>query len=438
MNKIIELMINLEEFEFEDLGVEIISLVDKPAIGVNWMAFARDQFVTRSAGESESDFVSRCIPVLKGEGYDDSQAAAICYDSFKEQDQFRANADCPDGFEHKMPDGTWMCGKTMGYELEEDLSIAEMEEGILKIAGEQGEVVNNEEIIYIDGTKAQFATIGDFLQGIRALDALSGVPENTEVDLRFRYTGPAPQRGFCRSLIALNRMYDISVIDQMSRFNPGMGPNGSNSYSVFQYKGGVNCTHYWEAIATYENAGGQRVLLSLGPATDEIARIDGIFGGANAGESNNSSDPSPEGAVSNNASLKFWKFSDDDKQIVTGPAMIPNDLIDRRDELGNHFHVYFSKDTIQQIAAKFLKDNNTHNTDVNHNNIVTSDNTLLESWIVEDPKRDKSSALGFNVPKGTWMTSFKINDDKTWNQIKAGELNGFSVEGQFLEKLVKA
>jgi len=388
MNKIIELMINFEEWEFEDLGVEIISLVDKPAIGVNWMAFA-------------------------------------------ENANFRENPDCEDGFEHEMPDGTWMCGK------EHTPSVDEIEAGILKIAGENGEVIDPKDIIYIDGTKAQFATIGDFLQGVRALDALSGVPENAEVDLRFRYVGPSPQRAFCRSLIALNRLYDISVIEQMSRFNPGMGPGGSNNYSVFEYKGGVNCRHWWEAIATYQNAGGQRVLLSLGPVTAEIANIDNIRGGAIAGESNNSSDPSPEGSVSNNASLKFWKFSNDDKQIVTGPAMIPRDLINRKDELGNNFHVYFSADTIQKIAAKFLSDNNTHNTDVNHNNIVSDENTLLESWIVEDPKRDKSTALGFNVPKGTWMTSFKINNKDTWQKIKSGELNGFSVEGQFLEKLVK-
>ena len=42
MNKIVELVINLEEFEFEDLGVEILSLVDKPAIEVEWMAFAEE------------------------------------------------------------------------------------------------------------------------------------------------------------------------------------------------------------------------------------------------------------------------------------------------------------------------------------------------------------------------------------------------------------
>jgi len=31
----------------------------------------------------------------------------------------------------------------------------------------------------------------------------------------------------------------------------------------------------------------------------------------------------------------------------------------------------------------------------------------------------------------------KINNKDTWNKIKAGELNGFSVEGSFLEVVQK-
>ena len=78
-----------------------------------------------------------------------------------------------------------------------------------------------------------------------------------------------------------------------------------------------------------------------------------------------------------------------------------------------------------------------NNTDVNHDDDVVIDNTLLESWIVEDPEMDKSKAMGFEVPKGTWMVSYKINDDSTWQKIKAGELNGFSIAGQFIEKATK-
>ena len=80
-------MIDWENLEFEDLGVDVMSIVDKPAIGVNFLKFAHQEFVEPEAGESEEDFVSRCIPVLKGEGYDDDQAAAICYSSYVTEDE---------------------------------------------------------------------------------------------------------------------------------------------------------------------------------------------------------------------------------------------------------------------------------------------------------------------------------------------------------------
>jgi len=51
---------------------------------------------------------------------------------------------------------------------------------------------------------------------------------------------------------------------------------------------------------------------------------------------------------------------------------------------------------------------------------------------------DKSKAMGFNVPAGSWMASYKINDEETWQKIKEGELQGFSVAGQFIEKATKA
>jgi hypothetical protein len=36
------------------------------------------------------------------------------------------------------------------------------------------------------------------------------------------------------------------------------------------------------------------------------------------------------------------------------------------------------------------------------------------------------------------MTSYKINDKETWNKIKSGELNGYSIAGNFIEKATKA
>ena len=391
MNKIVELIINLEEFEFEDLVVEIMSLVDMPAIEVGWMAFAKEKFVTPLPLETKDEFIGRCTSVLVGEGKDQDQALAICYTSWEE------------GF-------------------------TAFEKHVIEVAKTVGEEIDPESVIYVDMSKEQFASVEDILQGVRALNVLESLTDAARASqgqLKYRYAGPSGQRLFCATLKALNKVYSREDITRMNYFNPGFGPSGNTaSYSVFEYKGGPNCRHYWEEIIQYEE-NGRNVLVSLGPAR------------GNAGMSNNENRPSPEGAVTNNAYLmsKAWSFSSDDKMIITGPAMIPRQLIARRDEMGNLFHVYFSEETIEKIARKFLADNNTHNTDINHDNNVVHENTLLESWIVEDPEKDKAAALGFNVPKSTWMVSYKINDQKTWERIKAGELNGFSVTGNFLEKL---
>ena len=87
------------------------------------------------------------------------------------------------------------------------------------------------------------------------------------------------------------------------------------------------------------------------------------------------------------------------------------------------------------MVEKFFKKNNQNNTDIQHDNKVTNENVLLESWISEDKMYDKSYKLGFGLPMGTWYVSYKVNDDATWERVKAGELKGFSLAGPFIEKM---
>ncbi len=59
--------------------------------------------------------------------------------------------------------------------------------------------------------------------------------------------------------------------------------------------------------------------------------------------------------------------------------------------------------------------------------------TVVESWIKEGDA-DKSIALGMNeLPDGTWFIGAKVEDDSVWNDIKAGKVRGFSIEGYFSE-----
>jgi hypothetical protein len=129
---------------------------------------------------------------------------------------------------------------------------------------------------------------------------------------------------------------------------------------------------------------------------------------------------------------------DEEKKIVIGAAMVPNRMIHRYDDLGNLYYVFFSKDSIKKMAQKFLKEQRTDETSVEHDGVKLGKDKVFisESWISEDETYDKSVKYGFSLPVGTWYVSMKINDDKVWKMIKQKSLNGFSVEGLFAEKSV--
>jgi hypothetical protein len=131
-------------------------------------------------------------------------------------------------------------------------------------------------------------------------------------------------------------------------------------------------------------------------------------------------------------------FYDEDKRVIVGAAMVPNKMIIRYDSLGNPYHVFFSKKTIKKMADKFLRQRRTDETNIEHNGIkLGADKVYItESWVSEDPIKDKSAAYGFNLPSGTWYVSMKIEDPKVWKLVKDKMLTGFSVEGLFAEKSV--
>ena len=125
--------------------------------------------------------------------------------------------------------------------------------------------------------------------------------------------------------------------------------------------------------------------------------------------------------------------TDEEKRIVLGPAMIPDQKIYRKDSLGNPYYVYFSSDTIKMIAEKYMRNKYIDNNDEMHDGKAVSDVYVVESWIKESDN-DKSTDFGYSdLPVGTWFVSMKVRNDSTWAKVKEGKLNGFSVSGYFEE-----
>ena len=134
--------------------------------------------------------------------------------------------------------------------------------------------------------------------------------------------------------------------------------------------------------------------------------------------------------------LTFAKV-DDSKKTLISPALVPWKQIFRYDpNTDSEYYVWFHPKTIKKASELYLKHNNHHKATYEHQDRVSGVLTT-ESWIIDDPKMDKSRLYGYDLPKGTWMVSMKIKNLELWQKIKEGELKGLSIEGYFADKMEK-
>jgi len=285
----------------------------------------------------------------------------------------------------------------------------------------------------------EFATVAEVQEKV---DKALELPGDATILTRWRYIQGPPSnaegpRSFCRILTSADRYYTKEEIDRLSfsGANPGFGPGGRNQYSIFKYKGGPNCRHYWQKysvdpvtgkMSEAEPLGGDEKLAGTAPRT--------LSGRGYV----NSSLPGLSGhsafsACGCGCESKDYHFNEE-QRIVTGPAMIPDYEMARKGDNGEKYYVYFTEETIRQINEKFMREKRLDQTNIEHDSEdIRTNNYVYESWIIEDPEMDKAKAMGFDLPKGTWMVSMRVMDNTTWDLIKDGKIKGFSVEGFFGE-----
>jgi hypothetical protein len=100
--------------------------------------------------------------------------------------------------------------------------------------------------------------------------------------IRYSYEGRlGAERDFCQKMVSAGRTYrkeDITLAGSKG-VNKGFGPQGADDYSIWLYKGGVNCNHFWmrkiylrrnnKQISVNE---ARKMILELDPADRPMAR----------------------------------------------------------------------------------------------------------------------------------------------------------------------
>ena len=133
--------------------------------------------------------------------------------------------------------------------------------------------------------------------------------------------------------------------------------------------------------------------------------------------------------------LKAMEFQDDEKRVIYSVAMRPKMLIPRKDINGEPAMVFYSEETVNDLQQNFFKNNSHNGATINHDKNVRKDMYAFESWIVQDPKKDKATSLGLQVQKGDWVLAQKVDNPEVWEDIKKGKLTGFSIEA-YLEPVL--
>lgn len=232
---------------------------------------------------------------------------------------------------------------------------------------------------------------------ISSTPTLPSIEDSGDRIYRYKYSGPTPQRKFCKTIMGMNKLYRKEDINQMtiSGENSQFAQKGSFTYDIFQFAGGKNCRHRWIKV----------------PFKKEDIKS---------------------------------QFAEDakEKHLIAGPLMIPRKLIFRYDDLlDEEFYVYFTEETIEKIAYKYLMNKYQDQTNLEHSeDIKLQDVVLVESWLVEEPEKDKSYFLtGKKYPKGTWFGIMKVLNNTVWKEwVKTRRVKGFSVEGYFSDRIINA
>jgi hypothetical protein len=135
----------------------------------------------------------------------------------------------------------------------------------------------------------------------------------------------------------------------------------------------------------------------------------------------------------NNQEIKLAEINKE-KRLLMGALLIPKKPIYRRNGK-DEYYIFFSEETVLKASQMFLMNGNQSQSTLEHDKQLQG-LTLVESWIVEDKDKDKTSLYGLDVPVGTWMGSVKVNNDEVWNDyVKTGKVKGFSIEGYFADKM---
>jgi len=129
--------------------------------------------------------------------------------------------------------------------------------------------------------------------------------------------------------------------------------------------------------------------------------------------------------------VQRYEFNDDEK-TVTGVSISADTPIYRNDASGEYY-VVFTKKAIKDIIHDYARNNRFNNVNIEHNSKDVADGVyMIGSYQVDVDKGFTQPERFKEVTDGSWITTYKFENEELYQRLKDGEFSGFSVEGTFV------
>lgn len=128
------------------------------------------------------------------------------------------------------------------------------------------------------------------------------------------------------------------------------------------------------------------------------------------------------------ADENILKMSSEEKRIIMGPLLIPNQVIDRvHSRTGKKFRLKFTKEKIEELGRRMMRSGGFRNITVEHSGKLLNMDTQ-EVWFAGQNDKAHDHYAKERIPEGTLMVAAYVDDVELWNAVKASDKIGFSIE----------
>lgn len=129
--------------------------------------------------------------------------------------------------------------------------------------------------------------------------------------------------------------------------------------------------------------------------------------------------------------VEKFSIANEQEHIVAGVIMLADTPIFRVTKDGFQYYINYTKDTLKIMAEKMIFDGVGSAVNIQHTDGTDVNGVNLQQLFVIDRDKGVNPSFFSEVPDGSLIGYYKVNNQDVWDMIENGDVLSFSLEGIF-------